>query len=70
MYIIDFDFSFPVCARAPLLAMMPREATREVVVAEGRPYRRRATTMGTPVKSNLRNGIQGKGILSPEYLRV
>ena len=56
--------------RSPLRAMIPRLATTEVVPADARPKRRRATTMGTPVKSNLRKGIQGKGILRPENLRA
>jgi hypothetical protein len=32
--------------------------------------RRHRTGEGTPVKSNLRLGYEGKGILRPEYLRA
>jgi len=56
--------------RLPLLANMPRPATSDVVVADGNPYIRRLSAIGTPVKSNLRSGNHGKGIFSPEYLRV
>jgi hypothetical protein len=55
---------------SPLRATIPSAATTEVVALDPRSMRRRATTMGTPVKSNLRKGIQGKGILSPENLRA
>jgi hypothetical protein len=60
---------------APLLvdgvaARAPRLATTDVVDADVIPKRRKATMIGMPVKSNLRKGIQGKGILRPENLRA
>src|SRR4030042_1526544 len=57
-------------SRLPLLARIPRPATVDVTTAASGPYMRRLSIMGTPVKSNLRSGYQGNGILRPEYLRA
>lgn len=54
----------------PLRARMAIEATADVNVPEMRPKSRKDKTMGIPVKSNLRLGSHGKGILRFEYLRV
>ena len=52
--------------KSPLLIMIPRQATVDVIEAEDTPKSRKDMTIGTPVKSNLRNGIHGNGIFKPE----
>jgi len=51
---------------SPLLSMIPMHAIVDVIAEEDSPKSRRDITIGTPVKSNLRNGIHGNGIFKPE----
>jgi len=44
--------------RLPLLATIPTPATR-VVTDDVKPYRKRLSAIGMPVKSNFRLGYQG-----------
>jgi hypothetical protein len=51
---------------SPLRRKMARNAMLEVVAPDEKPNSKYDNTMGTPVKSNLSTGNNGKGILRPE----
>ena len=55
---------------SPLRTRMARKAITDVAVADSGPMRSKDNTIGIPVKSNLRKGSQGNGILNPENFRV
>lgn len=56
--------------RSPLLARIAAKATKDVKIPGTKPYKSRDRAIGIPVKSNLRTGSGGKGILRLEYFRA
>lgn len=56
--------------KSPLRPRIAIKATVDVVTPDIKPKRRKDKTIGIPVKSNLRNGSQGKRIFKAEYFMV
>ena len=56
--------------KSPLRARIASIATMDVVALGSKPYNKKDSTIGTPVKSNLRKGSHGKGIFKPENFKL